>query len=229
MGVQAHDAEHGFEYRPAIHEPGNRTVLGRSYPDSGEGQGQARSVLHDLALAPATAHHIALKLARHFIADEPPAAVVQRLAAAFERSGGHLPAVYRVLVESPEAWSAPPAKFKTPWEWAVSSLRGLGRGDMPGTQMAAMLNQLGQTLWRPGSPAGFDDIAASWAAPDALLRRVELAQRFAAQAGAVDARALAPRLLPGSLSDSTADAIARAESPADGLALLLVSPEFLRR
>jgi uncharacterized protein (DUF1800 family) len=95
--------------------------------------------------------------------------------------------------------------------------------------MAAKLNQQGQTLWRPGSPAGFDDIAASWAAPDALLRRVELAQRFAAQAGAVDARALAPRLLPGSLSDSTADAIARAESPADGLALLLVSPEFLRR
>ena len=96
-------------------------------------------------------------------------------------------------------------------------------------QIAAVLNQLGQPIWRPGSPAGFDDIAANWAAPDALMRRVELAQRFASQAGGVDARALAPRLLPGSLSDATADAIARAESPASGLALLLVSPEFLRR
>jgi uncharacterized protein (DUF1800 family) len=96
--------------------------------------------------------------------------------------------------------------------------------------MANAMNQLGQPVWRPGSPAGWDDIAASWAAPDALVRRVEVAQRVAAQAGdQVDARALAPRLLPGALSPATASAIARAESPATGLALLLVSPEFLRR
>jgi uncharacterized protein (DUF1800 family) len=85
-------------------------------------------------------------------------------------------------------------------------------------------------VWRPGSPAGYDDVAASWAAPDALVRRVEVAQRIAAQAGdAIDARALAPRVLPGALSEATATAIARAESPTSGLALLLVSPEFLRR
>lgn len=218
-----------FQYRPAIHEPGIRKILGRSYAESGDGQGQARTVLHDLAAAPATARHIALKLARHFVADQPPPAVVQRLAAAFERSGGDLPTLYRTLVESPEAWSPGAAKFKTPWEWAISGLRGLGRREVPAQQMAGLMNQLGQPVWRPGSPAGFDDISASWAAPDALLRRVELAQRFASQAGAVDARELAPRLLPGSLSDSTAQAIARAESPASGLALLLVSPEFLRR
>ncbi|HMA06534.1 MAG TPA: DUF1800 family protein, partial [Ramlibacter sp.] len=155
--------------------------------------------------------------------------VVQRLATAFEGSGGDLPTVYRALVALPDAWSETPAKFKTPWEWAVSGLRGLGRRDIPGMQMAAVLNQLGQPLWRPGSPAGYDDVAAGWAAPDALMRRVELAQRIASQARAVDARALAPRLLPGSLSPATAEAIARAESPASGLALLLVSPEFLRR
>lgn len=228
-GTESAGEEGSFQYRPAIHEPGTRTILGRSYAESGDGQGQARAILHDLAAASATARHIALKLARHFIADEPPAAVVQRLAAAFEHSDGDLPALYRMLLESPEAWNAPATKFKTPWEWALSSLRGLGRREVPGMQMAAVLNQLGQPVWRPGSPAGFDDIAASWAAPDALLRRVELAQRFASQAGGVDARALAPRLLPGSLSAATADAIARAESPASGLALLLVSPEFLRR
>ena len=90
--------------------------------------------------------------------------------------------------------------------------------------------QLGQPVWRPGSPAGYDDIAASWAGPDALMRRVEAAERIAARSGGlIDARALAPRLLPGALSEATAQAIARAESPAQGLALLLVAPEFLRR
>ncbi len=92
-----------------------------------------------------------------------------------------------------------------------------------------MLVQLGQPVWRPGSPAGYDDVAASWAAPDALVRRVELAQRFATQLGDRDPRALAAKLLPGALSPATATAIARAESAATGIALLLVSPEFQRR
>jgi uncharacterized protein (DUF1800 family) len=92
------------------------------------------------------------------------------------------------------------------------------------------MNQLGQATWKPGSPAGWDDIAASWAAPEALVRRVEVAQRIAERAGSsVDARAIAEKILPGSLGDSTRSAIARAESPVEGLALLLVSPEFVRR
>ena len=95
---------------------------------------------------------------------------------------------------------------------------------------AALLNQLGQPTWRPGSPAGFDDVAASWAAPEALMLRVEAAQRIAERAGStVDARRLVEQLFPGSVSDETRTAIARAESPAEGLALLLVSPEFVRR
>jgi uncharacterized protein (DUF1800 family) len=220
--------ENGFQYHPALHEPGSRVVVGRTYADSGEGQ--ARAILHDLASAPATARHIAFKLARHFVADDPPPALVQRLAVAFERSGGDLPTVYRALVESPEAWTPAATKFKTPWEWAVSALRALDRREVPAMQAAALMNQLGQPTWRPGSPAGYDDVAATWAAPDALLRRVEVAQRIAAQAGdAVDARALAPRLLPGAVSQETTTALARAESPASALALLLVSPEFLRR
>jgi uncharacterized protein (DUF1800 family) len=220
----------GFQFRPALHEPGARSLLGRSYADAGEGQGLA--ILHDLAAAPATARHVATKLARHFVADDPPPAVVDRLVAAFQRSGGDLPTVYRALVESPEAWTAGPGKFKTPWDWTLSSLRALGRRELSAnTQAAPLLNQLGQPVWRPGSPAGYDDVAASWAAPDALVRRVELAQRLAAQTGdSVDPRTLAPRLLPGdALRESTATAIARAESASTGLALLLVSPEFLRR
>jgi len=217
-----------FRFVPALHEPGARTVLGRSYPDGGEQQ--ARAILHDLVVAPATAQHIARKLARHFVADDPPASLVQRLAGTFARSGGDLPSVYRELIAAPEAWQAANAKFKSPWDWSLSSLRALGRQSMPPPQAANLMNQLAQPVWRPGSPAGYDDVAPTWAAPDALLRRVEVAQRIAAQAGgAIDARALAPRVLPGALTPHTEAAIARADDGAVALALLLVSPEFLRR
>lgn len=222
-------AEATFRFASALHEPGVRTVLGRSYANTGEQQ--ARAILHDLAAAPATAVHIATKLARHFVADDPPQALVQRLADTFTRTGGDLTSLYRELVASPHAWRPAPAKFKSPWEWSVSSLRAMGRREMAPMQSTNLLNQLGQPVWRPGSPAGYDDLTATWAAPDALIRRVETAQRFADQAGnAVDARWLAPRVLPGgALSEATAGAIARADSAGTALALLLVAPEFLRR
>ena len=109
-------------------------------------------------------------------------------------------------------------------------MRGLGWHELQGQQLAPMLTQLGQTIWRPGSPAGYDDMAESWAAPDALMRRGEWAQRLAARAGsALDARVLGPKWVPGGLSEATVRQVARAESPATALALLLVSPEFLRR
>ncbi|MBC8637697.1 DUF1800 domain-containing protein [Caballeronia sp. EK] len=217
-----------FVFRPRLHEPGVRTVMGKQYAQTDEAQPLA--VLHDLANSPATAHHVAEKLARHFVADTPPPALVDRLARVFSDTGGDLPSVYRVLADAPEAWPSAPAKFKTPWDWTVSSLRGLGRIDLQGVRAAPLLTQLGQQVWRPGSPAGYDDIAASWAAPDALVRRVELAQRFAARAGdRLDARTLGPQLLPGALSDATASAVSRAESAPTALALLLVSPDFLRR
>jgi len=154
-----------FRFAPALHEPGARTVLGRTYADGGEQQ--ARAILHDLVAAPATARHIARKLARHFVADDPPPALVQRLADTFERTGGDLQSLYRELVASPEPWQPTSAKFKSPWEWAISSLRALGRQDMPAAQASILMNQLGQPMWRPGSPAGYDDLTATWAALDA--------------------------------------------------------------
>jgi uncharacterized protein (DUF1800 family) len=217
-----------FRFVPARHEPGARTVMGRTYPEAGEQQ--AHAIVRELAASPATARHLAFKLARHFVADEPPPALVQRLAATFERSGGDLPAVYRELVAAPEVWTAPPTKFKPPFEWIVSVQRTLGRQELPPQQAVNLMNQLGQPVWRPGSPAGYEDTGAVWAAPDALLRRVEVAQRLAGQAGtSVDARALAPLVLPGVLGRDTADALARSDSAATALALLWVSPEFLRR
>ena len=218
----------GFIFRPMLHEPGPRTIMGRRYDQPGEAQ--ARAALIDFARAPQAATHIATKLARHFAGDTPPPALVTRLAATFRQSRGDLPALYRTLIQSPEPWEPRPLKFKTPWEWTISSLRGLGLDQAGQMQATAIEVQLGQPVWKPGAPAGWDDTTASWAAPDALLRRVEMAQRFAALAGdRIDARTLGPRLMPASLDPATAQQIARAESPASALALLLVSPDFLRR
>lgn len=217
-----------FVFAAPLHEPGDRTIMGRRYSQRGEAQAQA--VLSDLAVHPATAMHIATKLARHFTGDVPPPALVARMQADFLKTGGDLSSVYRMLIDSPEAWVTAPAKFKTPWEWSISSMRALGMTTIQPQAATGLLNQLGQPVWRPGSPAGFDDIAASWAGPDAILRRVEAAQRFASRAaGALDARTLAPRLFPAAVSPATVQALARAESPAQALALLLVAPEAMRR
>ena len=217
-----------FAFAELLHQPGARQIIGRRYGQDGEAQ--ARAVLMDLASSAATARHLSTKLARHFAGDDPPPAMVERLSQAYLKSGGDLPTVYRAIVASPEAWSPQPVKFKSPWEWSVSALRALDQTSLEPTLAGALMNQLGQPTWKPGSPAGFDDIAASWAAPEALMRRVEAAQRLAERAGSsVDPRAIAEKVLPGSLGEPTRTAIARAESPAEGLALLLVSPEFVRR
>jgi uncharacterized protein (DUF1800 family) len=217
-----------FQFAAMLHEPGARMIVGKRYDQAGEQQ--ARAVLLDLAASPATARHLSTKLARHFAGDDPPPALIDRLSKAYLASGGDLPTIYRALIESPEPWAARPLKFKTPWEWTVSASRAVGLKSLEAGPATGLLKQLGQPTWQPGSPAGWDDIAASWAGPDALVRRVEVAQRFGDRAASsVDARALAEKLFPDSLSDATRTAIARAESPAEGLALLLVSPEFVRR
>jgi uncharacterized protein (DUF1800 family) len=214
----------------AIHQPGSRKVIGTTYSQSGAGQADA--ILANLATHPATAKHIALKLATHFVADTPPPALVAKLETDFLKTGGDLKSLYRVLLSAPEAWAMGAAKFKSPWEWTVSALRALNMKN-PGANKqgpAALFVQMGQPIWRPGSPAGFGDQTKDWAGPAALMRRVETAGRFAKlTAGRIDARKLAPTILPGTLDPRTAEHIARAESPEQGLALLLVAPEFLRR
>lgn len=230
---QADAAPGDFVFSPQLHQPGTRTILGRKYGQDGEAQ--ARAVLADLARHPATARHLAVKLARHFVADDPPPAVVARLEKAYLSSGGDLPSVYRALVDAPEAWTPAAAKFRDPWLWTVAALRATSArggnipGDIPDRQLVNWFNQLGQPVWKSGSPAGWDDVAAAWAAPDALLRRVELAQRFAQILPAnADARALAPELFGPAVSPGTKAALANAESPKQALSLLFAAPEMLR-
>ena len=224
------DAEPGATvFIARLHEPGAQTVLGRRY--DAVGAAQAEAILRDLAVHPATARHIATKLARHFTADDPPAALVDRLAADFVKTGGDLASLYRTLIASPEPWAAAPTLFKSPWDWTVSMLRALKVPAFgPKQNVVALFTQLGQPVWRPGSPAGYDDKVATWAGSAGLMQRVELASRIAGRIGdRVDARQLAPLVLADALNPDIGQAIARADSPGQGLAILFASPVFLRR
>ena len=215
----------GTAWSPRLHEPGPRKIMARTYPDSGAQQ--AGLILADLSVHPATARHIATKLARHFTRDNPSPALVARLQQAFLASGGDLPTVYRALIEAPEPWEAP-LRFRSPWSWGLAAMRACGTQQIDPKQANALFDQIGQPVWKPGSPAGWDDTGASFAAPDALWLRVEAAGRIAGKAGSLDARALAPALFPGALSDATRVALANAETPAQAMTLLLVAPEMLR-
>ena len=212
-----------------LHEPGAQTILGKRY--DGAGGQQAEAVLRDLAVHPSTASHVAGKLARHFTGDVPPPALVDRLETDFLNTGGDLPSLYRTLVASPEPWAATPTMFKSPWDWTVSMLRALNVPAFGEQQnIVATFTQLGQPVWRPGSPAGYDDKVATWAGSAALMQRVELASRIAARIGdRADARSLAPLVLADAFTPETGQAIARADSPGQGLAMLFASPAFLRR
>ena len=217
----------GAMFVGVAHEPGARQVLSRSYPAGAADQ--ARAILRDLAAHPATARHVSTKLARHFAGDTPPPALVARLESDFLRTGGDLASLTRTLIEAPEAWQPGPVKFRTPFEWLVASLRLTGVEELPPRRIITALTQLGHVPWRAPSPAGYDDIAASWAGPDALLRRVDLAAQIARDATLEDVTARAEVAFPGALSDYTRTQLARAESGKQALALLLVSPEMLRR
>ena len=217
-----------FLFRAELHEPGTKSLLGRRYADEGYAQGEA--VLRDLARSPATARHLATKLARHFIADEPPAAAVERLTRAFLASNGDLPTVYRALIDSPEAWAQPLSKFKTPTDYVVSSYRALALPVLEGKGALAGFEVLGQRTWSPGSPAGWPDTGADWNGASAVMKRVEWADAVGQRVGGMhDAAQLAPQLLGATLSEATRTAVAHAASAAQALTLLLAAPEFMRR
>lgn len=216
-----------FVFRPQAHEPGPQTVMGKAYAQKGVAQGEA--VIADLAASPATARHIALKLARAFVSDTPDAGLVRTLSDTFLRTGGDLKAVTLALVKAPEAWAAEADKMRSPQEFLWAALRALALTPKPNF-VVRTLADLGQPLWDPPSPQGFKDDTATWLAPDAMTTRVDTAELMAAQArDAGDPRDLAEAVLGEALSPDTRTAIARAESRQQGLALMLMSPEFQRR
>jgi len=226
--IPASEPLHGgeFVFSHLLHEPGDQVVLGKSYSDTGIGQG--RAVLADLTRHPATAHHIAQKLASHFVADEPPPTLVGKLERKFIDTGGDLKELSKALVNADESWTPQRTKLKPPGEWIVSVLRTADAeariqiGQIMGAQA-----MLGQALWRPPAPNGYSDREAAWI--DGLSRRLDIATQFAARLAVnADPGALVDSALGPLVSSQTRDTVMHAESRAQALALLVMAPEFLR-
>jgi uncharacterized protein (DUF1800 family) len=217
-----------FYFRGNLHEPGAKTFMGKTYTESGQRQGEA--VLADLARHPATARFIAAKLVRHFVADDPPPAAVERVERAFLKGGGDLPAVYAALIEAPEAWEADMRKFKTPEDFVFSTFRALNVSPRQPEEVLRSFDLLGQRQYSPGSPAGWPDTAKSWDGSDALMHRVLWASRVAGRyEQGIDPVDFAESSLGAYARPETVTALRRASSPSQALALLLMSPEFQRR
>jgi uncharacterized protein (DUF1800 family) len=221
------DPERGgeFTFNPRMHEPGAQAVIGRTYPDGGIEQG--RAVLADLARHPATARHVAGKLARAFVADAPPPALIDRLAKRFLDTDGNLKELARTLVSAPEAWAAPRSKLKAPATWFVAALRAIGITPPDIRPVIQAQNMLGEPLWRPPAPKGFSDDSAAWM--DGISERVDVANQLAGRVAAlVDPEAAIDTALGPRASAETRQTITRAASRPQALALLLMAPEFQR-
>ena len=217
-----------FVFNANAHQPGAQRVLGKVYDASGVAQGEA--VLADLARHPSTAKFIATKFARHFVADEPPPALVAKLQDVFTRTDGDLKALATALVDSDDAWRAPTTKVRSPYEYLVAIGRLLARVPEDPSLYLNGLNVLGQPLWSPTGPNGFPDINAAWAAPEGLKLRLDIAAQTASRVGNnVDPRDLLELAFADAASRETRQTIERAESRQQALALLLMSPEFQRR
>ncbi|MCA0035104.1 DUF1800 domain-containing protein [Mesorhizobium sp. B263B2A] len=210
------------------HEPGDAVLLGKTYPAGG--MGQAEAALDDIARHPATARHIATKFARHFISDDPPAAAVARLAKVFAKSDGNLRALAAALIDMPEAWSTPLAKMRSPVDYVAAIRRAAGPGPNDPGQSLAWLNALGEPLWQPPGPNGFSDLTASWASAEGMKVRLDIAWQAARQARDIgNPSDMLDAVIGSSASPETRQAVARAESKQQGLALLMMAPEFQRR
>jgi uncharacterized protein (DUF1800 family) len=217
-----------FVFNANAHQPGPQVLLGRTYEATGLAQGEA--ALADIARHPSTANFIATKLVRHFVADDPPPALVARLRDVFVRTDGDLKALAAALVDSDEAWKAPLTKMRSPYDFVIASGRLLARvPEDPGGYLGN-LNLLGQPLWSPAGPNGFPDTAAAWAAPEGIKLRLDIASQMGARLGNnIDPLDLLEFAAADAASIETRKTIERAESRQQALALLLMSPEMQRR
>lgn len=223
------EAQGTFMFKPQWHEPGAVTVMGRTYPEGGVQQAEA--VLDDLAAHPATARHVAHKLAVHFVSEKAPLSLVERLEGAFRDGDGDLDAVTRMLVSSDDAWQAEPRKVLPPYDFVIAVARALEHAPRFPV-LANALRTFGHVVWRAPSPAGWPDEDEAWASPHALVERLDWVRQVTAGASgsiADDVRDYADDLFGDTLSDFTRQTIARSETREQALALLFMSPEFQRR
>jgi uncharacterized protein (DUF1800 family) len=227
----------GFRFDPRIHDNGEKVVLGVKIPRGG-GRRDGEQVLDILAAHPSTARFIATKLARRFVADEPPAALVTRAAAAFTKTGGNIREVVRTIITSPEffAPAAYRAKVKSPLEFVASAVRASGADVRNGMPLVQAMRQLGMPVYMCQPPTGYADKADAWVNTGALINRMNFAlslstdRRFTGGAGTrIAADEIARQVLAEDLSPATMQTVSRASNDAQRIALLLGSPDFQKR
>jgi uncharacterized protein (DUF1800 family) len=227
-----------FHFEPRIHDSGEKIVLDTRIPPGG-GMEDGIRVIELLSRHPSTARFISLKLARRFIADDPPAALVNKAAAAFSNSDGDIPMVLRTLIDSPEFFTPETyqAKVKKPLEFVASALRATGVDVHLSHQLVRYLGRMGESLFLAQPPTGYPDIGASWTSPDMLLTRINFATDLIANRipgsrlkleALGDKDSFARLIAPGSLSAATRSALAETEG-SQAIALLMAAPEFQRR
>ncbi len=216
----------GTIFAASRHEPGEKRLLGQRF---GEGEAEIERALRFLARHEATHRHLAGKLARHFIADDPPPAAVRRIFAALRDSRGDLGAATTALLEAPEAWENPLAKLRTPQDFAFAALRAFGAEPRHANLVISVTGALGQPYWTAPAPKGWPDRAEDWLSPEMLLQRMERAHDIAGRFSRQDPVQLAGLALGPLARPQTIEAVRRAGSMRDGLTLLLASPEFQRR
>jgi len=231
--------EKGFTFRKAMAEPGPETVLGETY--GGQlNMGPIRDVLHDLAAHPATAAHIARKLAVHFIADDPPVDLVAHIETAYRDSGGNLTAVYGALLEHPAAWSAEATNAKPPLDFISSALRALAVhagafSPLKEKQTAELfyrpLTLMGQIWEQPNGPDGWPEADSAWITPQGVAARLEWAVQVPQRllSDLPDPRDFVHHALGASVPPEVAFAASAAESRNEAIGLVLASPAFQRR
>lgn len=215
-----------FLFRAPTHEPGDKTLLGKTFP---EGEAGGLAALEFLGTHPATYRFIATKLVRHFVADDPPAAAVARIEGVLKASGGDLGQASRALVALPEAWATPLSKLRTPQDFVLAAMRAT-QAPVPPPARVGAFSTLGQPLFAAPAPNGWPDTASAWTAPEALLRRIEWATQVATRMpNPPDPRALLDATLGEAADAPLRDAVRGAPSVRDGVMLVLASPAFQRR
>src|SRR6266545_406959 len=222
----------GFRFEPRLHDTQEKVVLGHKIKGGG-GESDGEQVLDILAKHPSTARFIATKLARRFVADTRPPALVDRAAARFLETGGDIREVVRLILTSREFFApeAVRAKVKTPFEFIVSTIRATGSEVESAEQLVQAVRQLGMPLYMCQPPTGYADRAEVWVNTGALLNRMNFALQLVGgrMRGVQFGTAPVGPALGGQLSEATAATIAKATDPRQVMALTLGSPEFQRR
>jgi uncharacterized protein (DUF1800 family) len=225
--VEMRDDPLGFRFRPNAHEPGEQVVLGQRFPP---GEAGGIEALRFLAAHPSSHRHLAGRLVRHFVADDPPDDAVRHIEGVLRDTDGDLGATAMALITLEAAWQ-PQTKLRTPLDFVVAALRALDAP--PPTEdkpwVIGGLAGLGQPLWSAPQPNGWPDSAADWAGPEALLRRIDWAYALTGRLAASDPTEVAEASLGPLLQPATLEAMHRAGSRRDALTLLLSAPEFQRR